>query len=132
MNCGAEQIAIVSGAQEALDLIPDLALDGDPNTSWEVAAFSNPVGQALQIDLSGPVTTNQVTLTQPLIGARERWVTKATLSFDGGHSVTVNLLDASRAAKIYTISVVSRTVWTWRSAREPGAVLPHDDLRQVQ
>ena len=34
------------------------------------------------------------------------------------------VLDASRKAKIYTISAGSRTVWTWRSVRESGARLP--------
>jgi hypothetical protein len=34
------------------------------------------------------------------------------------------VLDASRTAKIYTISTVSHTVWTWRSRHESGARLP--------
>jgi hypothetical protein len=43
----------------------------------------------------------------------------------GRHPSTVRLvLDASRKAKIYTISTASHTVWTWRSARRPGAWVP--------
>ena len=34
------------------------------------------------------------------------------------------VLDATRKAKIYTLSTSSRTVWTWRSAHESGARLP--------
>ncbi len=34
------------------------------------------------------------------------------------------VLDATRKAKIYTLSTSSRTVWAWRSAHESGARLP--------
>lgn len=88
---------------------PDLALDGNPNTAWEVAAFSNPVGQALQIDLAAPVTADHVTLVQPLVGAKERWITKATLTFDGGRPVTVNLQDSSRTAAGQIVNFPTRT-----------------------
>src|SRR5262249_56977715 len=41
------------------------------------------------------------------------------------HPATVRfVLDASRKAKIYTISTASHTAWTWRSRRGGGARLP--------
>jgi hypothetical protein len=41
------------------------------------------------------------------------------------HPATIRFtLDASRKAKIYTISTTSHTVWTWRSRHENGARLP--------
>jgi hypothetical protein len=41
------------------------------------------------------------------------------------HPATIRfVLDASRTAKIYTISPASHTVWMWRSRREAGAPLP--------
>ncbi len=88
---------------------PALALDGDPTTAWEVGAFSDPVGERLQIDVTGPVTSDHVTIVQPLVGARERWITRATLTFDGGAAVAVNLGDASRMATGQTVTFPSRT-----------------------
>jgi hypothetical protein len=41
------------------------------------------------------------------------------------HPATIRfVLDASRNARIYTVSTASHTVWTWRSQRESGARLP--------
>ena len=65
---------------------PDQALDGDTTTAWTVGAFSDVVGERLRIDLAAPVTTDQLTLVQPLTGPRERFVTKATITFDRGEA----------------------------------------------
>ena len=59
---------------------------------------------------------------QGAVGPGGEFHTKVTLS---PRPATIRLaLDATRKAKIYTLSTSSQTVWTWRSARESGAALP--------
>jgi hypothetical protein len=56
------------------------------------------------------------------VGPAGEFHTRVTLS---PHPATVRLvLDATRKAKIYLLSTVSRTVWTWRSVPRRGARLP--------
>jgi arabinofuranan 3-O-arabinosyltransferase len=88
---------------------PDLALDGDPGTAWKTGAFSDVVGDRLRIDLLHPVTTDHVNLVQPLVGARERYITRATVTFDGGSPVTVDLNGASRTLAGQDVTFPSRT-----------------------
>jgi hypothetical protein len=90
---------------------PDLAIDGNAGTAWEVGALGNPVGERLRIDLTRSVTTGQVTLAQPFIAPKPplpgeaastapivppgyRYITRVTLTFDGGHPI-VRSLDLS-------------------------------------
>jgi arabinofuranan 3-O-arabinosyltransferase len=72
------------------------ALDGDPRTAWRAAAFSPAAGQRLLVRLAQPVTTDHLTLLQPVVGPRNRWMTRVRLRFDGGPGVDVDLADASR------------------------------------
>ena len=56
------------------------------------------------------------------VGPGGQFHTQVTLS---PRPATIRLvLDATRKAKIYTLSASSRTVWTWRSAHQSGATLP--------
>ena len=56
------------------------------------------------------------------VGPSGEFHTQVTLS---PHPATIRfVLDASRKAKIYTVSTASHTVWTWRSRRDSGARLP--------
>jgi hypothetical protein len=88
----------------------------------QVASYGKIAGH-YEIDENGKV----IAAGNPLPGFREvglfgEFHDTVTLS---PHPSTVRfVLDASRAAKIYTISVASRTVWTWRSAPDSGARLP--------
>ena len=75
---------------------PALALDGDPATAWRVDAFDDPRHERLLIELRQPVTTDHITLLQPVTGPRNRYITRATLRFDQGKPVTADLTDASR------------------------------------
>ena len=78
---------------------PDQALDGDPLTSWQEGAFSDVNGGTLRIDLAAPVTTDHITLVQPLVKPNERWITKVTVLFNGGpFPFDVALDDSSRTA----------------------------------
>jgi arabinofuranan 3-O-arabinosyltransferase len=88
------------------------AIDGDPATAWRVGAFANPVGARWQVNLRTAATTDQVTLTQPITGSRNRWITRATLRFDGGSPVTVDLGDASRTAAGQVLRFPARTFTT--------------------
>ena len=85
------------------------AFDGDVDTQWQVGAHSKVIGQKIRLDLDRPITTGQVNLVQPLVGPRQRYLTKVDLSFDGGAPVTVDLTDASRTADGQTVSFPSRT-----------------------
>ncbi|HET6793379.1 MAG TPA: alpha-(1-_3)-arabinofuranosyltransferase family protein [Acidimicrobiales bacterium] len=90
----------------------DQALDGDLHTAWTVGAFDDPTGQFLRIGLASPVTTDRVNLVQPLFGPRNRWITRATLTFDGGAPVAVSLGDASRTSTGQTVVFPRRTFRT--------------------
>jgi arabinofuranan 3-O-arabinosyltransferase len=91
---------------------PDQALDGNLRTTWTVAAFDDPVGQFLRVALDQPLTTDHINLVQPLYGPRNRWITRATLRFDGGHAVTVKLGPSSRTATGQTVTFPTRTFST--------------------
>lgn len=73
------------------------------------------------------ITENEKTIAagnplQGAVGSGGEFHTRVTLS---PRPSTVRLvLDATRKAKIYTLSTSSRTVWTWRSAHQSGARLP--------
>jgi hypothetical protein len=85
------------------------AFDGDVNTAWEVGDHGSVIGETIRVQSDAPVTTNHVNLVQPLVGPRERYITKATLRFDGGDPVSVDLGDASRTAAGQTVTFPKRT-----------------------
>ncbi len=80
-------------------------MDGNLRTTWTVASFDNPVGQYLRIALAHPLRTDQVNLVQPLYGPRNRWITRVTLRFDGGHPLTVKLGASSRTSAGQTVTL---------------------------
>ncbi len=83
------------------------AFDDDVNTSWQVGAHADVIGERLRLDLDQPITTDHVNLVQPLVGPNQRYVTKVDLSFDGGAPITVDLGDASRTAAGQTVTFPS-------------------------
>jgi hypothetical protein len=91
---------------------PVHAIDNDPSTAWRVGAFTDPAGERWQATLAQPTTTDHVTLVQPLTGPRNRYITKVTLTFDGGSPVTADLGDVSRTATGQTITFPKRTFST--------------------
>ncbi len=91
------------------------AVDDNLDTAWETGTFvANPSGQWWQAHFATPATTDHVTLVQPQTGTRRRWITKVTLTFDGGHPVTESLGPSSRAAGGQVVSFPSRTFHTLR------------------
>ncbi|WP_458367871.1 DUF7402 domain-containing protein, partial [Frankia nepalensis] len=91
---------------------PVRGIDGDLTTAWRVGAFTDPAGESWQTTLARPTTADHVRLTQPLTGPRNRWITKATLTFDGGSPVTVDLTDVSRTEQGQVVTFPSRTFKT--------------------
>ncbi|MDP9333126.1 MAG: alpha-(1-_3)-arabinofuranosyltransferase [Actinomycetota bacterium] len=92
---------------------PAAALDGDPGTAWRTQAFGDARGQRIEIDLHGTITTDHVNLVQPLTGGRDRFITYAVLTFDGGRPVNVVFDGRSRTAAGQTITFPSRTFHTF-------------------
>ncbi|HMC53523.1 MAG TPA: discoidin domain-containing protein, partial [Acidimicrobiales bacterium] len=88
---------------------PGLAMDRDPSTAWNVGAFDDPRGQHLDISLTHQVTTDRVTLLQPLTPPNERFIIRATLRFDRGPSVHVTLGPSSRALPGQVVTFPRRT-----------------------
>ncbi|MEZ5169424.1 MAG: alpha-(1-_3)-arabinofuranosyltransferase family protein [Acidimicrobiia bacterium] len=86
------------------DARPQLALDGDPSTAWTVAAFSDPVGERLEVTYPEPVTTGTVTLRQ---APGNRTITQAELRFDGDDPLVVDLGPESLDGQ--TVDVGERT-----------------------
>lgn len=90
---------------------PSNAMDGNPSTAWTTAAFSNPVGQALEIQLDHPVTTNHIVLLQPALHPN-RHITEVDLSFDHGPAVPVKLTNASQSLPGQTVRFPERSFST--------------------
>ena len=61
------------------------ALDGNSRPAWIDGTFVQPAGQWWQVALHQPVTDRLTShLVQPQTGDPDRWITKVTLTFDGG------------------------------------------------
>jgi len=91
------------------------AVDGNLDTSWNTGTFvPDPAGQWWQVRFSNPVTTDNVTLVQPQTGDRRRWITRATLTFDGNQSLEVSLGASSRTANGQVVSFPRRTFHSLR------------------
>ncbi len=85
------------------------ALDGDPLTAWRVGAVDDPIGEHLDIRLDEPVTTDRIGVLQPVNLVRNRWITRARLTFDGDEQVEVDLDDSSRIAPGQVLEFPERT-----------------------
>ena len=90
------------------------AFDGNTETAWSVAAFSNAAGNWLQVRLDHPVTTDHLNLVQVLGSTVNRRITGVTISFDGGHAVQAALTAASRRTGGQTIRFEERSFTTLR------------------
>ena len=85
------------------------AFDHNTRTSWEEGAFANPVGARLKVTLTKPVTTSHIRLLQPQTGARNRFITKVTLTFDGRRPFTETLTKSSRSEPGEVVRFPTRT-----------------------
>jgi arabinofuranan 3-O-arabinosyltransferase len=85
---------------------PANAVDGNPATAWTVAAFSNAVGERIEIQPRAPVTTDHLVLLQAPGGNRH--ITRATVTFDHTHSMEVRMGPASLAGAGQVVEFPSR------------------------
>jgi hypothetical protein len=93
---------------------PAAALDGNDDTAWEVGTGGSPDGQWWQMTTVEPIRANQLTVVQPLVGDPNQWITRITLRFDGGRSLSVDLGPSSRASEGQQIHFSARTFSTLR------------------
>ncbi|HKY68022.1 MAG TPA: alpha-(1-_3)-arabinofuranosyltransferase family protein, partial [Acidimicrobiales bacterium] len=91
---------------------PSLAVDDDMETAWRTAAFSDARGERIELSLAEPTTTDNVTLTQPTTGTRNRFITEVRLRFDGGDPLDVSLGQESRDEPGQRIHFPERTFET--------------------
>jgi len=84
------------------------AFDGDLDTAWIVGESESVIGEHVRLTLPKPITTDRVNLVQPLVGPRDRFITKVTLTFDGRDELTVPLGDSSRTDAGQTIRFPKR------------------------
>ncbi|MCU1379605.1 MAG: hypothetical protein JWN29_2588, partial [Acidimicrobiales bacterium] len=75
---------------------PANAFDGDTTTAWRTGAFDAVKGERLVLKTKAPVTTNHVTVVQPLTGPRNRFITRLAVAVDGKRVGTFALDDRSR------------------------------------
>jgi len=88
------------------------AVDGNPETSWVEGAFSPATGESIEVKLVHPTTADHITLLQPQSGPRNRTVTQATLTFDGGSPVTTTLGALSEVQPGQVVAFPKRTFRT--------------------
>lgn len=88
---------------------PFFAFDGNPDTAWEAGGVTNPIGEAIQIDLGRTVTASSLNFLQPQLGPTNRRVTSAVVTFDGGAPVTVHFTPRSYTVPGQSISFRPRT-----------------------
>ncbi len=93
---------------------PAAALDDNTQTAWLDDSFAQQIGQWWQVTLDHPRTRGSVTLVQPQTGDPDRWITKVTLTFDGGHPFVVSLGPPSRTTAGQVVTFPSRTFTTLR------------------
>ncbi len=70
---------------------PENALDGDPRTAWRSAVFRPSKGEYLQMRFRKAITTDQIRLVQPQVGAANRKITRIEVRFDGADAQVFEL-----------------------------------------
>jgi len=93
---------------------PAAALDGNTQTAWLTNSFVGQLGQWWQVVLAKPRTEDQLLLVQPQTGDPDRHITRVTLTFDGGRSVSLPLSPPSRTAAGQVVTFPARTFTTLR------------------
>ena len=88
---------------------PAAALDSNAQTAWLTNSFVGQIGQWWQVVLAKPQPIGSLHLVQPQTGDPDRHITKITLTFDGGHPVTVALDPSSRTPDGQTVTFPART-----------------------
>ncbi len=93
---------------------PAAALDGNTQTAWLTDSFAQQAGQWWQVALLHPRAASSLVLVQPQTGLPDRTISAVTLTFDGGHPVTLPLGPASLTPVGQIVTFPSRTFTTLR------------------
>lgn len=99
VNIGVKSVTASSYGDDVTYLPEDQpahAIDGNLDTEWTTGGFFPPEGQWWQVVLDHPVTTDHITVVQPLNTGSQRYLTTVTLTFDGRRRVVEHLGPASR------------------------------------
>ena len=70
---------------------PENAFDGDPRTAWRSAVFRPSKGEYLQMQFRNAITTDQIRLVQPQVGAANRKITRIEIQFDNANAQVFEL-----------------------------------------
>ena len=109
-------VAAVTGVPDDPDHSADMAIDGIPGTAWETHLGVSPVDKFWEVTLAKQVTTGKITILQPAAGDYQvnQWITRATISFDGGTPLTVKLGPASHSGSGQVLTFPRQTFTTLR------------------
>ena len=83
---------------------PSRAFDGDSNTAWRAGEFDSVRGIRIRIGLDRAITTDHVNLVQVLQPPNDRYITTATIRFDGKDPTPITLGPTSRTAAGQTVT----------------------------
>ncbi|MCB0976291.1 MAG: DUF3367 domain-containing protein [Acidimicrobiales bacterium] len=90
------------------DARPALAVDGNPDTQWATAAFTDARGERLVLALDEPLSFDHLTLQQLPVSRTTRAITKVRLDFGDGRPLEVSLGKVSRTSPGQRIDVGTR------------------------
>ncbi len=107
---------------------PAAAIDGNLQTAWLTGSFGDPRGQWWQVELDQPRTETSLRLVQPQTGDPDRWITKVTVTFDGGHPLSVTLGPVSRTAAGQEVTFAPRRFRTLRITVTGVGHVAHDPV----
>ncbi len=109
-------VASVTSVPDDPDHSADMAIDGLPSTAWTTHIGSSALGKFWQVTMASQVTAGRVTILQPAAGDYQvnQWITRATLTFDGGSPITVTLGAPSHSGAGQVVSFPKRTFTTLR------------------
>ncbi len=93
---------------------PQRAIDENDSTAWEIYGSKNPDGQWWQVKFLNPIVDNHIRILQPSGPKANRWITKVTLTFNGGSPEVVNLNMRSRVGLGQMIYFPTKTFTTLR------------------
>jgi arabinofuranan 3-O-arabinosyltransferase len=88
-----------------------LAVDGDLDTAWATAAFSDARGERIELDLDEPLSIDHLVLHQLSEDRTRRAITKVSIDLGDGEPLEVELGDESRLAEGQRVELgAARTV----------------------
>jgi arabinofuranan 3-O-arabinosyltransferase len=99
---------------------PYYALDANPSTAWQTSAFSNAIGQWIQIDATHPHRIHSLLVLQPQSPLQNRVITKIRLTLSDGFS-RVFTLNPSSLQGGQTLAFPSQTTKSIRLTIEQTA-----------